>query len=64
MTRNGSPSPSEYAASSVAPAHKRCSFAAMPRIDPRIGPMHGDHPKPNAAPATTGAAAPKPWSCG
>ena len=26
--------------------------------------MHGDQPKPNATPATTGAAVPKPPSCG
>ena len=55
-TRNGRPSPIEYAASSVPPAHTRCCVAAMPRIEPRIGPMHGDQPKPNAAPATSGIA--------
>ena len=56
-TRNGKPRPSEYAASSVAARPARGpAFAAMPRIEPRIGPRHGDHPNPNATPATNGAA--------
>jgi hypothetical protein len=57
-TRNGSPRPSEYAIRRVAPRAVSPWVDATARIEPRIGPMHGVHPSPNAAPATGAAKGP------
>ena len=38
------------------PLFTSSSIAAKVKIDPRIGPMHGVHPKPKAAPTMNGKA--------
>ena len=48
---NGNASPIEYAPSSITPRDTSASDAAYVRMAPRIGPMHGVHPAPNATPA-------------
>ena len=57
--RNDTPSPSEYATSSTVERARFSPRAAKPSTAPRIGPMHGVHPSPNAAPATGAATGPE-----
>ena len=62
--RNDTPSPSEYATSSTVERARFSPRAANPSTAPRIGPMHGVQPSPNAAPATGAATGPKRSRCG
>ena len=62
--RNDTPSPSEYATSRMVERARLSPRAAKPSTLPRIGPMHGVHPRPNAAPATGAATGPKRSRCG
>ena len=48
---NGTPSPSEYVDSNTTPLATVADVALTVRIAPRMGPMQGVHPKPNANPS-------------
>src|ERR1043166_4301806 len=50
---NGTASPSEYALKRTRPRDRSASVAVYVRMPPRIGPMHGLHPAPNAMKART-----------
>ena len=52
----GSAKPNEYEDSNSILRPIFSSIAAKVKIDPRIGPMHGVHPKPKAAPTMNGKA--------
>ena len=47
---NGIANPKEYKINKKIAFPKVSSIAANARIDPKIGPIHGVHPKPNAIP--------------
>lgn len=55
----GTPIPRENTNRSNIPAKTVSCEAATPRTPPRMAPMQGDHPNPNAAPNTTGDRNPK-----
>src|SRR5262249_27304445 len=57
-TRNGSPSPSEYTASSDAPWAASPRVAPIARTEPSTGPMHGVQPNASAAPVIGAATGP------
>jgi len=51
-SRNGTPSPSEYASRRTAP-EARSLFRRMVRMSARYGPMHGVQPAPKAMPMSS-----------
>ena len=55
-TINGIANPAEYEIRSRMLLFTFSSIAAKVKIDPSIGPMHGVHPNPNAAPTRNGKA--------
>jgi len=50
---NGNPRPNDHARSRVAPMGRVADEAAIVRMEPRIGPMHGVQPMAKAEPVTT-----------
>ncbi len=53
LTKNGTASPSEYAASIRIPVDAVCETEANVRMDPRIGPIQGVQPAANVMPTST-----------
>ena len=52
-SRNGTARPSEYAEQQQTPRDTSACVAAYVRMLPRIGPMHGVQPAPNAIPTSS-----------
>ncbi len=51
VTRNGTPSPRQYAVARAAPRDALASFEASASTALRVGPMHGIQPRPKTAPS-------------
>src|ERR1700727_1449835 len=54
VTRNGTPSPAQYTASSTAPREAEFDVPAAVTIAPRVGPVHGVQASAKAAPVRAG----------
>ena len=51
---NGIARPKEYELNNITALINVSSIEAKAKIDPKIGPIHGVHPKPKAKPITYG----------
>ena len=51
---NGIARPNEYEINKITALDKVSSIDAKAKIEPKIGPIHGVHPKPKATPITYG----------
>ncbi len=60
VSRNGSPSPSEYTESSSTPWLTVSLVAASSSTPPSSGPTHGVQPKANAPPSSSEPSFPRP----